>query len=85
MKNENGQLEHYFPEELNCTYNFIDGSISCDIPTKRLGELFNVNTYIVAQVNPHGIPYTWDLVCPADASELTKGYYLCKKLVYTEI
>lgn len=31
----------------------IDGSIEGDLPTIRLSELFNVNHFIVSQVNPH--------------------------------
>lgn len=34
-----------------------DGSFHSDLPMKRLAELFNVNMYIVSQVNPHVIPF----------------------------
>ena len=60
-----GCIEEYFTAEVesglqgNC--RFIDGSISQDIPVKRISELFNVNTYLVSQVNPHGIPLVWNL------------------------
>lgn len=34
---------------------WVDGSITADIPTKRLRELFNTNSFIVSQVNPVGL------------------------------
>ncbi|MBF0236776.1 MAG: DUF3336 domain-containing protein [SAR324 cluster bacterium] len=36
---------------------WVDGSVTNDIPIKRLSELFNVNHYIVSQVNPHITPF----------------------------
>lgn len=36
---------------------YIDGSIEGDLPTTRLSELFNVNHFIVSQVNPHVQPF----------------------------
>lgn len=36
---------------------WIDGSVENDIPRARLGELFNVNHFIVSQVNPHVYPF----------------------------
>eukprot|EP00038_Savillea_parva_P030498 m.78131 g.78131 ORF g.78131 m.78131 type:complete len:622 (+) comp9198_c0_seq1:346-2211(+) len=33
-----------------------DGSIESDLPIERLRELFNVNHFIVSQVNPHVVP-----------------------------
>ena len=33
--------------------NYSDGSIENDLPMKQLSELFNVNHFIVSQVNPH--------------------------------
>lgn len=41
--------------------SYIDGSYSNDVPTKRISELFNVNTFILSQVNPTGIPFIWNL------------------------
>jgi TAG lipase / steryl ester hydrolase / phospholipase A2 / LPA acyltransferase len=34
-----------------------DGSINADLPMQRLAELFNVNNFIVSQVNPHVNPF----------------------------
>ncbi|GAM84327.1 hypothetical protein ANO11243_023210 [Dothideomycetidae sp. 11243] len=36
---------------------WIDGSVENDIPTQRLSEMFNVNHFIVSQVNPHVVPF----------------------------
>lgn len=33
-----------------------DGSVESDLPMQRLAELFNVNHFIVSQVNPHVVP-----------------------------
>jgi TAG lipase / steryl ester hydrolase / phospholipase A2 / LPA acyltransferase len=36
---------------------WIDGSVENDLPMSRLSELFNVNHFIVSQVNPHIVPF----------------------------
>ena len=36
---------------------WIDGSVANDLPMTRLAEMFNVNHFIVSQVNPHVIPF----------------------------
>ncbi|XP_049852626.1 uncharacterized protein LOC126332792 isoform X2 [Schistocerca gregaria] len=36
-----------------------DGSMTTDLPMVRLSELFNVNNFIVSQVNPHVVPFIW--------------------------
>jgi TAG lipase/steryl ester hydrolase/phospholipase A2/LPA acyltransferase len=36
---------------------WIDGSVDNDLPTTRLAEMFNVNHFIVSQVNPHVVPF----------------------------
>ena len=36
---------------------FVDGSVASDLPMQRIAELFNVNTFIVSQVNPHVCPF----------------------------
>ena len=35
----------------------MDGSFSSDVNLQRMKELFNINTFIVSQVNPHVIPF----------------------------
>ena len=37
--------------------HFIDGSVGSDVPLTRVAELFNVNTFLVSQVNPYVIPF----------------------------
>ena len=53
-KNEFG---HIVPFSTTSRKKFIDGSLSADVPMKRLGELFNVNTFLVSQVNPWVFPF----------------------------
>ncbi|KAL4953621.1 acyl transferase/acyl hydrolase/lysophospholipase [Aspergillus filifer] len=36
---------------------YIDGSVDGDLPMNRLAEMFNVNHFIVSQVNPHIVPF----------------------------
>lgn len=36
---------------------YIDGSVDGDLPMARLSEMFNVNHFIVSQVNPHVVPF----------------------------
>ncbi|KKA26789.1 hypothetical protein TD95_003161 [Thielaviopsis punctulata] len=36
---------------------WVDGSLDNDLPMERLSELFNVNHFIVSQVNPHVVPF----------------------------
>ncbi|CAM9640756.1 unnamed protein product [Heterosigma akashiwo] len=31
----------------------MDGSMEMDLPAEQLAELFNINHFIVSQVNPH--------------------------------
>ena len=38
-------------------HRWIDGSVENDLPMARLSELFNVNHFIVSQVNPHVVPF----------------------------
>ncbi|KAI1448905.1 patatin-domain-containing protein [Annulohypoxylon stygium] len=45
---------------------WIDGSVDNDLPMTRLAEMFNVNHFIVSQVNPHVVPFLAkdDVTCP---------------------
>ncbi|KAF2665243.1 patatin-domain-containing protein [Microthyrium microscopicum] len=36
---------------------WIDGSVDNDLPMTRLAEMFNVNHFLVSQVNPHVVPF----------------------------
>jgi TAG lipase / steryl ester hydrolase / phospholipase A2 / LPA acyltransferase len=51
-KDSTGRLVPYQPDGIQ----WIDGSVSSDVPLARIGELFNVNHFIVSQTNPHVIP-----------------------------
>ncbi len=46
-KNENGERQVYLPG-----LRWIDGSISDDLPAKRLARLYGVNHYIASLINP---------------------------------
>jgi len=39
---------------------WVDGSVSDDLPAKRLARLFGVNHYVVSQTNPHVLPFLTD-------------------------
>ncbi|KAH7406083.1 acyl transferase/acyl hydrolase/lysophospholipase [Phaeosphaeria sp. MPI-PUGE-AT-0046c] len=41
----------------NPNATWIDGSVDNDLPMTRLAEMFNVNHFIVSQVNPHVVPF----------------------------
>jgi len=45
-KNAKGEIKPWFSNIQN--HRFVDGSIASDLPMKRLGELFNVNSFIVS-------------------------------------
>jgi len=45
------------PWDPNPDATWIDGSVDNDLPMTRLAELFNVNHFIVSQVNPHVVPF----------------------------
>ncbi len=47
-KDKNGQIIPIYADE-----RWSDGSVEVDLPMQRLAELFNVNQFIVSQVNPH--------------------------------
>ncbi|KAI7854431.1 acyl transferase/acyl hydrolase/lysophospholipase [Circinella umbellata] len=52
-KDKNGNVVPWHPSE----QLYIDGSVDNDLPMNKLSELFNVNHFIVCQVNPHVIPF----------------------------
>lgn len=55
MKTMDGKKVPYHPSSSEFVYN--DGSLMGDLPMRRLSELFNVNTFLVSQVNPHIVPF----------------------------
>jgi NTE family protein len=54
-KNHLGEKQAYLPER-----KWVDGSVSDDMPAKRLARLYGVNHYIVSQTNPHVLPFVAD-------------------------
>ena len=50
-KDREGKENPYFPQG----QRWSDGSVENDLPMQRLSELFNVNHFIVSQVNPHAL------------------------------
>ena len=55
MLTENNKIVPYNPRSTG--FRFQDGSVASDLPLQRLAELFNINTFIVSQVNPHIVPF----------------------------
>ncbi len=41
----------------NPTRQWIDGTITDDLPAKRLSRIYGVNHYIASQINPHVLPF----------------------------
>lgn len=69
---------------------FIDGSVYADVPIARLSEMFNVNHFIVSQVNPHVAPFlklTEDKANPDSIDEIytLKLWHNFKTLVTDEV
>lgn len=52
---DHGDQVEYLPSR-----KWVDGSVSDDLPAKRLARLYGVNHYIVSQTNPHVIPFASD-------------------------
>lgn len=54
-KNDKGERQPYLPSR-----KWVDGSLSDDLPAKRLARVYGVNHFIVSQVNPHVFPFVMD-------------------------
>jgi TAG lipase/steryl ester hydrolase/phospholipase A2/LPA acyltransferase len=50
-----GERQPYLPSR-----KWVDGSVSDDLPTKRLARLYGVNHYVVSQANPAVLPFVTD-------------------------
>jgi len=61
-KNDRGKRQAYMPSR-----KWVDGSLSHDLPAKRLSRLYGVNHFIVSQANPHVFPFVSDTVGEQDA------------------
>ena len=51
-RNDKGKRQAY-----HSSRKWVDGSLSEDLPAKRLARLYGVNHYIVSQTNPYVIPF----------------------------
>ncbi|NNL57382.1 MAG: DUF3336 domain-containing protein, partial [Pseudomonadales bacterium] len=51
-RNKEGESQPYLPSR-----QWVDGSVSDDLPAKRLARLYGVNHYIVSQANPMVLPF----------------------------
>jgi NTE family protein len=51
-KDSRGRIKPYLRHRL-----WVDGSLSEDLPFKRLSRLFGVNHYIVSMINPLAVPF----------------------------
>ncbi|WP_411340830.1 DUF3336 domain-containing protein [Sphingopyxis sp. J-6] len=54
-RDESGKRVPYQPDR-----RWVDGSVTHDIPTKRLERLYGVNHHIVSQANPLALPFATD-------------------------
>lgn len=54
-RNDKGERQAYLPSR-----KWMDGSLSDDLPAKRLTRLYGVNHYIVSQTNPFVLPFIDD-------------------------
>lgn len=54
-KNVHGERQAYLPSR-----KWVDGSLSDDLPAKRLARLYGVNHYIASQTNPLVLPFVSD-------------------------
>ena len=66
-KNETGTRQLYMPDR-----RWVDGSVSDDLPAKRLSRLYGVNHYIVSQTNPHVLPFVTDVKIDTDPVSVVK-------------
>ena len=58
-----------------------DGSVQADLPMERLRELFNINHFIVSQVNPHVLPFIRPLTGSAFSSTSSLPFSLLSRLI----
>src|SRR3546814_17359112 len=54
-RDDKGERIPYQPDR-----RWVDGSVTHDIPTKRLERLYGVNHHIVSQANPIALPFATD-------------------------
>lgn len=66
-RDEAGNKQAYLPEQ-----KWVDGSLSGDLPSKRLARLYGVNHFIVSQTNPHIVPFVTDAKRKRDVMSVLK-------------
>lgn len=64
-KNYNGEAQPYNPSR-----QWVDGTLSNDLPSKRLSRLYGVNHFIASQVNPHVLPFVSEKGQPKSLTQL---------------
>ncbi|KAI8364743.1 acyl transferase/acyl hydrolase/lysophospholipase [Radiomyces spectabilis] len=77
-KDKNGNIVPWNPSD----QLYIDGSVENDLPMNKLSELFNVNHFIVCQVNPHVIPFLQKTTMPSLARQAMN---FCMHMAKTEV
>ena len=65
-KNYNGESQPYNPSR-----QWVDGTLSNDLPGKRLSRLYGVNHFIASQVNPHVAPFVSQKGQPKSMMQIT--------------
>uniref|UniRef100_A0A1D1Y645 Lipase 4 n=1 Tax=Anthurium amnicola TaxID=1678845 RepID=A0A1D1Y645_9ARAE len=55
-------------------HTWIDGSVENDLPMNKLSELFNVNHFIVSQVNPHVVPFLQTKLIPSAINRMVSWF-----------
>ena len=84
IKTDDGRIVLYNPPSQKMKY--VDGSVAGDLPMQRMAELFNVNTFIVSQVNPHVVPFvSVDNGSILDTKFTKKFMMVTKKLIGNQI
>ncbi|CAJ0845998.1 10160_t:CDS:10 [Entrophospora sp. SA101] len=71
-KDKTGKIVQWNPSGAR----WIDGSVENDLPMNKLSELFNVNHFIVCQVNPHVVPFLQKKLIASPISRAIK-WFLC--------
>lgn len=66
-------------------HRWIDGSVENDIPRQRIAELFNVNHFIVSQVNPHVTPFLERMPARKRSSRLNSLLKSALFLLHSEV
>jgi TAG lipase / steryl ester hydrolase / phospholipase A2 / LPA acyltransferase len=83
-KTESGKIKEYYPSVTKAMH--VDGSVAGDLPMKRIAELFNVNTFIVSQVNPHIVGFApMDVGSIVDNSRQARFTRTCLSLFFNTI